>query len=895
MNIFHKVTIESLRKNKTRTIVTIIGIMLSAALICAVTTSVASFMNYAKENIIYNNGSWHASRLQTDLDTYRVLCEMEEIDEAVYGQEIGYAEIGSMNEYKPYLYIMGAGEGFADMLPVHITDGEFPDSADEILLPEHLAMNGGVHHRIGDALTLDIGERMLDGGSLHQKTPCYVYTQGDETELNGEVLTIQETRTYTVVGFYERPDFEDFDAPGYTAITTADDDAAGTMLYDVYYTLRKPKNTYSFVAEHQDYWGSTNDHLLMMQGSFQLDGMYGMLYGLAAIFIALIVFGSVSLIYNAFSISVSERTKQFGLLSSIGATRKQLRRMVFFEGFAVSAIGIPLGILVGIAGISVTLLAIGQKFSAAFETNIPMRICISPMAIVIACVVALFTVLISAWIPSIRATRVTAVEAIRQSADIKAEKKPIRTPKIVYKLFGLSGMLAHKHYKRSKKKYRATVVSLFMSIVLFISASAFTDYLMETAEGGFSTYGYDLRFYHSPMDTENMPSEEVLTLIREDEYVDAAAHAQTQSIMADVPKSVMTEQAYDMFGYVDTGTGEKLGSIHTTVYFVDDLTFRNLLKEHHLSETEFMNPDAPLAIAVDGYRIFDYKEQRYADMHVLKSDTGTFTYTHIRDFEGYQYQSIVDDVNGNLVYRYENVDNPDEYMELSEEEATVTFFMKSGKTIEEQPFFLAGETDFYLIYPRSVMESVVPEDRESYSHVFLMSSEQHNACYTSLKKKFTENRLTAVNLTDYAAEAEQERNIITIIQVFSYGFIVLISLIAAANVFNTISTNIALRRREFAMLRSIGMTNGGFNKMMNYECLLYGTKALLLGLPVSCIVTCLIYKAVGEGYFISFHLPWSAVGIAVLSVFAVVFATMLYAMSKVKKDNPIDALRNENL
>lgn len=895
MNIFHRVTIESLRKNKTRTIVTIIGIMLSAALICAVTTSVASFMNFAEESIIYNSGSWHAYNLQTDRESYRELCKMEEIDDAVYGQEIGYAEIGSMNEYKPYLYIMGAGDGFAEMLPVHITDGEFPDSEDEILLPEHLAINGGVQHRIGDTLTLDIGERMLNGNSLHQKTPCYVYTRGDETELNGEELIVQETRTYTVVGFYERPSFEDFDAPGYTAITAAIGDAAGKMQYDVYYTLKNPKDTYTFVTKHQDYWGGTNDELLMMQGSFQLDGMYGMLYGLAAIFITLIVFGSVSLIYNAFSISVSERTKQFGLLSSVGATRKQLRRMVFFEGFAVSAIGVPLGILVGIAGISVTLLAIGQKFSAAFGTNIPMRICISPMAIVIACVVALLTVMISAWIPSIRATRVTAVEAIRQSADIRAEKKPIRTPKIVCKLFGLSGMLAHKHYKRSKKEYRATVVSLFMSIVLFISASAFTDYLMETAESGFSTFGYDLRFYHSPMDAEKMPPEEVLTLIREDEYVDAAAHAQIQSIMANVPKSLMTEQAYDMFGYADTETGEKLGSIHTSVYFVDDDTFRDLLAEHHLDESKFMNPDAPLAIAVDGYRIFDYKEQRYADMHVLKSDTGTFTSTHIRDFEGYQFQGMTEDGNGNPVYRYEDVDNPDAYMDLSAEEATVTFFMQSGKTIEEQPFFLGGGYDFYLIYPRSVMDSVVPEDKESYSHAFLMQAEQHSECYTSLKKKFTENLLTAVNLSDYAAEAEQERNIITIIQVFSYGFIVLISLIAAANVFNTISTNIALRRREFAMLRSIGMTNSGFHKMMNYECILYGTKALLLGLPVSFIVTYLIYKAVGEGYLTSFRLPWGAVGIAVLSVFAVVFATMLYAMQKVKKDNPIDALKNENI
>ena len=142
---------------------------------------------------------------------------------------------------------------------------------------------------------------------------------------------------------------------------------------------------------------------------------------------------------------------------------------------------------------------------------------------------------------------------------------------------------------------------------------------------------------------------------------------------------------------------------------------------------------------------------------------------------------------------------------------------------------------------------------------------------------------------------ESERNLVTIIRVFSYGFNVLISLIAAANVFNTVSTNIGLRRRDFAMLRSVGMTPKGLRRMMGYECLLYGSRALLYGLPTACGVTYLIYGAIMEGYETTFRLPWKALGIASLSVFLVVGATMMYAIHKVKQDNPIDALRNENL
>jgi putative ABC transport system permease protein len=137
--------------------------------------------------------------------------------------------------------------------------------------------------------------------------------------------------------------------------------------------------------------------------------------------------------------------------------------------------------------------------------------------------------------------------------------------------------------------------------------------------------------------------------------------------------------------------------------------------------------------------------------------------------------------------------------------------------------------------------------------------------------------------------------VITVVNIFSIGFIVLISLIAAANVFNTISTNIALRRREFAMLKSIGMTQKGFNKMMNFECLLYGLKGLVYGIPVSIGITWLIYQSILNGWETGFFIPWHSIVIAVGSVFAVVFATMLYAMDRIKKDNPIDALKNENL
>lgn len=270
-----------------------------------------------------------------------------------------------------------------------------------------------------------------------------------------------------------------------------------------------------------------------------------------------------------------------------------------------------------------------------------------------------------------------------------------------------------------------------------------------------------------------------------------------------------------------------------------------------------------------------------------------------REIDGYFRKGNKFDENDNEFVIYQSRKDEKDTIELPYEESLVRYTLRAEKTIEEAPFFVSRSTPVKLnmIYPYSMMRSVIPkEGLNSFSETdFFLTSGNHAASFEKLATMLTENGLSTKELTDIARLAEANRNIITIIKVFAYGFIVLISLIAAANVFNTISTNISLRRREFAMLKSVGMTQKGFHRMMNYECLLYGSKALLLGLPVSCGITYLMYRSVNQAYETAFRLPWTAVGIAVMSVFLVVFATMMYSMSKVKKDNPIDALKNENL
>lgn len=898
MNIFNKVTLQSLKKNRTRTIVTIIGIILSAAMICAVTTFASSIYNYAYENAVYVDGDWHGSAEDVDLKTYELIKNESKIEDYVYAQQLGYAKVdGCTNENKPYLFVLGASDGFNEMMPVHITSGKYPTSSTEILIPEHLYVNGGVELKIGDTIELALGKRMLDGYSMGQNNPFYVYDENNDTVPSGEELVVEDARSYTIVGFYERPSFENYTAPGYTAITIADKDAGEQYSYNVWFKMNKIKEVYSFIEDNQ-LPGRTNSSVLRYSGVSRYEGFNSMIISLAVIVIALIMFGSIALIYNAFSISVAERTKQFGLLSSVGATKKQLRRMVITEALMVSVVGIPLGILAGVGGIGVTLIFVGNKFQALVGYPIPLKLSVSTLSLVIAVVIALLTVLISAIVPSKRATKVSAIEAIRQSKDINTKIKKVRTSKLVYKVFGLPGMLANKYYKRSRKKYRATVLSLFMSVVLFVSAAAFTGALTESVSDSFGNVGYDILIYGYENEFEKITVDDLLNELKNDKGINQVAYTQGSSFFVTVPSDEVSKDFLDYYAKTENLSVSQIEDvgIYTNFKFVDDEAYRALLRSYKLNEEEYFNPNAPKAVVVDGRVVFDSVLGKYTSYNVLKTENIKTSIVIQKEFDGYYLDRETVDEQGNTVYIFENSKVSGDRMTLTKEEAFEEKSTEIGKIIYDAPFYLDVNSRLTMIYPISLRDNVMPiESFYNTGYNYYITTDTHVETMGAIEDTLSDLGLAKLSTRDIAADEEENRNIVTIIQVFAYGFIVLISLIAAANVFNTISTNIALRRREFAMIKSVGMTAKGFNRMMNFECVLYGTRALLFGLPVSVGISYLIHLAVSEGYQKDFTLPWVALGIAVLSVFLVVFVTMMYSMSKIRKDNPIDALKNENL
>lgn len=856
MNILNTFTRRSLAENRSRTLVTVVGIILSMSLFTAVIEGAYSGQQFLYRSEVALNGGWmlyypdltdaQAAELHSDSNVKR----------HTEWHRIGWAEIGSQNDSKPYLLLKAIDGNFTDLAAVHVTSGRMPENAGEILLPNHLASNGGVRKEPGDTLTLSLGRRTVDGEDAGEFTP---YAVGRSERIADAV-----TAAYTVVGFYDRFDYalESFDCPGYTALTLGDG-----VSRDVLLELESAGKINAFEDRHPiDH--SRHRDLIAFSGVLGEDNIGTMLYGFAAILVFLVSFGSVSLIYNSFAISVSERTRQFGILKSVGATKKQIRRSVLYEALVLGSIGIPVGLIVGCAGIGLTLYLLRDAFRAFIipgaGTDVRMQLVLHPLALLISATVCLLTTLISASIPARRAMRIPAIDAIRQTGDITINAKKIKTSRLTERLFGFEGVMASKNFRRNRKRYRSTVVSLFLSVTLFISASSFCAYLTNAVD----TMGGREDAADITYDTvgEDRPDPDVLLArlaavngVTEAVYYEERAF-EAQTTVAMIDKSWLVEQET---------LGETQAEVELWVLpclFLDDEAFRRMCAENSIDPEPYFDPEHPAGVIqneVTG-RTYNERGTRWASWKYFADDSFPLTLALVDVHE-----------DGETVPAYVS-------------SITVPAPLKTG-------CMGITENTLALYVPFSMKAALLPEEAEPYFTTFCFRAPNHAQTAADMEKLLSDMGLPAYRLDDHAADRESMRMVVLVVNVFAYGFIILISLIAAANVFNTISTSISLRRREFAMLKSIGLGEKGFMRMMNYECVIYGAKGLALGLPASALMTAMIWRIANSGVMGGFYVPWHSVVIAVGSVFAVVFATMLYAAGKIRQDNPIDALKNENL
>ncbi|MFA9466618.1 MAG: ABC transporter permease [Velocimicrobium sp.] len=862
MNIFNKVTLQNMKKSRTRTLVTIIGVVLSAAMITAVTTFGTSLLNFLVNGSIAKYGGWDVEFLDVDSSFVQERTHDNGVVNTAAFEDIGYATLdGGKSPEKPYLFIAGFSEEAFDTLPINLISGRLPENSSEILVPSHVAVKGGVRFKVGDTLSLAVGSRMDGDKNLGQHDP---YLSGGELGEDKEVLVPEAKKTYTVVGICDRPGFEEHTAPGYTLITKADTkEQAGS--FSLFVTLKNPRQVKAYVSNKAGAEAYVlNDYVLRFMGVSDNKLFNSLLYTVGGILVAIIMVGSILLIYNSFNISLNERTRQFGILSSVGATARQLRNSVLFEGLCIGAIGIPIGVMVGIGSTLLVLPIVAEKFRNIINSTVPLTLAVSVPAIVVAAVVSLITILISAYIPAKKAANTPVMESIRQTNEVKTESKDVKISKFAQRIYGLEGTLALKNFKRNKKRYRSIVLSLILSVVLFVSGNAFGTTLKRLAERFIMDFDYDIAFT-----TQDMDDSEIFPLYDKLKTADGVYESSYQAIFAyssAVKASDFSDHYREYAGYT---TSDEAVYLPVDIQFIEDSEYLRFIKELGLPAEEYTGQNAKM-IACAKQRV-DKKDgpSEVFDMFAGRSITLSVAPETNDKREMQQGQSI------NITFVDTYPVDPLKSLNRSSEKNTCVFM---------------------VVAPYSLKEKFETSD----THVDIgMSflSKNPSQSVTKMEAMIQDSGITSdYTLQNVYTIVEQFHSMTFVIDVFTYVFVIMISLIAVANVFNTISTNIRLRRRELAMLRSVGMSNRDFNKMMTFECVFYGMRTLLLGIPIAGIFSWLIY----EGFVtvermdnFDFVFPWESMAISIFSVLFIVFITMLYAISKIKKENIIDALRDD--
>lgn len=768
---------------------------------------------------------------------------------------------GGKNEDKPYLYLKAYSKGSIEKLGISLVEGRLSENDNEVVISSHIKSNGGVEYKIGDELDLNLGERISGGESLGQGVAL--------EDVENEEFVPKSEKTYKIVGIIERPNFdvEPYRAHGYTVLTILSDKYVTNNL-NVYVRYKDAKKHITTTAQiigideqvmkritdpsngmisesdaeafgNAKYSFSENDGLLRWENLEFNESTTNTLYAVSAVVIVIIV-TSVFCIKNSFEISITEKTRQYGMLASVGATSKQIKKNVLYEGLILGIIGIPVGILSGLVAIFILLKVISNILKDF--AGIEFIYATSFLAIAISIVLASITIYLSARKSAKKASKISPIEAIRNTDDIKIKAKKLRSPKIIKRLFGVGGDISYKNLKRNRKKYRTTVISIIVSVSIFIAMSAFVQYAFDATSVYYKNYDYNLVINASESDINQL-----LEIAKNDTV---KKYSIARQLVLDVSGKELTNHYTNEKKSAD----ESIGVINPDNE-KDCITIVAVGKEEYM---RFLNKN--------GLRYEDVKDK------VILNDSAK---TYIDSKKAYSMYRIYDYKKDNHISA--NIDDKSIDLEIV-------------AIVDSVPMGL--QNDYYsngmFIVSDEFLDKYKTKDDMNVSLYVDSSapSELEEIAKKSSGVKYVENIETM---------AKTQSAIWLVISIFLYGFIAVISLIGITNIFNTITTNMELRQKEFANLKSIGMTKKEFNRMIRLESVLYGGKALIIGIPIGIGLSYLLFKSFGIGYEMTYELPLKAIGISIIAVVVLIWVIMRFSLKKINKQNIIETIRKDNI
>lgn len=884
MKLLNKLTLKNLRLNKVRTAVTIIGIMLSAALITVVSGMALSGRQTMIDAQMVYGGNYDVALDIIDNSVIETARNNRNVKNAFYKERLGYARTKNADgEICDYSVLAMSENTYGNCFKIDLIKGKFPTNSGEAVVTKAFKTQDGKDVKIGDKITLDVGVLTDKDGNVLDEEGIHNLLQKDFNKCS-IIDTVK--RTYTVTGIIERPKTSElYDPSNFSMIYTVSDEKAPieairTKHMNKLYIAYTPQSESNYLQNTADILGfkaddmsnvisdeippedqqtsginayEFNSILLSMKGYGSNDATNTVIFSLAVIIIIIVMLASVFVIRNSFAISITEKTSMYGMLASVGATKRQIRRNVLFEGFILGLIGIPLGILLGL-GVNAILITILNSVLGDMLNGAKFVFVTPTIPIICAIVLSAVTIFCSSFFIALRASRIPPLVAIRGNKDIKVKNnKPYRTSKLTKKLFGVGGEIASKSLKRSRKKYRTTVISIVVSVAMFIAVSAFMDYGMTYTEHYYGKPDYS--YMVSGIDTKQAQTIEKMPEI--ENYLTVGL--QYGHVSADVPVNECGEN----FLY-DNADGTKSFGAEFLEFEHD--TFVQICRELEL----------------------DYNKVKggvlvYSQVTPDNSESGNSS----------KPMKLFGKTAPTKFIVYGNDDNGNELIagKLKVSSVFDEIPKSADSVIGEGTIFGQG----LIIGEQGVISPQLGE-HECYITLYANTSNHTSLTNRIESMSGTGDSESYISIFDYEENVRQFNAVMLIVGIFVYGFIGVISLIGLTNIFNTISTNMQLRSKEFASLKSIGMTKKEFNRMIRLESLMYGIKSLLIGIPLGIAGVFAIFSAFSVGSVpMSFVFPWKAILISIAAVFVAVWLIMKYSISKVNKQNIIETIRNDNI
>ena len=851
MKVLNDLSIQDLKLNKKRSIVIIIGIILSTALICGVAGLVTSFQKTMVDTAKEGQGNYHTIFYNVPKDELKYIEENKEVKDYFLSEELGYSYLPNPKnvEETPIVNVISMNDKFIENMSVNLKEGKLPENDTELAISTRINEKFNTNYKVGDTITLNINETKQN---MENGTP----------------------KTYKIVGIIERPilAIESYDVDWFTAITkmqNVNKKANIAVLYN------KPKdyiknteniNNMTKTENNEDgvsfsglsnkyksykYNLMVNKELLAYEGASLDDETLKTIYGLGAFIIGIVLVSSVFVIRNGFEISITERLKQYGMLSSIGATKKQIKKSVYFEGFILGLIGIPLGIISGVLAIYILVNVVNYILKDYISEGTLLTYSMSWIAIAISVFVSIITIWLSCKKSAKKASKVSPIEAIRNSEDVKLKAKKVKCPKIITKIFKTGGEIAYKNLKRSKKKYRTTVISIIVSIVIFISISSFIQYGFKMSEAYYTEMNYNYMVFMQ----ENEDDKEEYKILEDISKLPDAGECSINKSnvltmnMDEKHKSELTEYGKEI--------KERFYSEENGVR-IDEINVISLSKEAYERYVSKLGGDYEKykngAILIDK-NINTNNDGKKIQGNIYTWKKGDIITGKINDTQyNIEILAKTEEIPAGIYILY----NPDAFIIVSED-----FINKVGyKTI--------------VLYSNSKDAYKLDEEVKQYKQ----------------ENNITDNTIQTFNMEE---SARAENAIVLVISIFLYGFIGVITLIGITNIFNTITTNMNLRKKEFAMLKSIGMTKKEFNRMIRLESIFYGLKSLIIGIPIGTILSYGMYTVFRNNMEMEYVLPYKSIVISIVFVAVIIGIIMKYSMSKINKQNVIETIRNDNI